>query len=300
MRRLPPLDTLRVFEAAARLRSFKAAGRELNVTASAVSHRIAALEREIGTALFVRRTRRIELTAAGDRLAAGMVRALSEIRRSMAAIDATGSDRLRIAAIPSHVTRWLAPRLHRFQLDNPDIDIHVAADVAVIDLGERTVDVALRFGSGDYPGLHVERLMGDTVVLVASPRYLERHGPVEHAGDLMRLTRIYDTTAESDDSGVSWRYWLGGSGMTTTAFDKGLQFNGAVLTIEAAAGGLGVAVTRRSLVAADIAAHRLVTLLDREVPTRWSHYAVSLPELADWPPVRSFITWLKREIDERP
>ena len=123
MRRLPPLDTLRVFEAAARLKSFKKAGDELSVTASAVSHRISALEAELETVLFVRQTRRVEVTPEGERLAAGVRRALIEIRRAVASVDRRDGARLRISAIPSHVTRWLAPRLHRFQRSHPDIEI---------------------------------------------------------------------------------------------------------------------------------------------------------------------------------
>lgn len=151
MRRLPPLDTLRVFEAAARLKSFKEAGDELSVTASAVSHRIAQLEEELGTPLFVRHARRIEVTPEGQRLAVGVRRALAEIQRAVTSVDRREGIRLRITAVPSHVTRWLAPRLHRFQNDHPDIELEVTADQAVVDLTQRTFDVALRFGNGAYP-----------------------------------------------------------------------------------------------------------------------------------------------------
>src|SRR5690606_13378489 len=154
MRRLPSLETLRVFEAAARLSSFKDAADELSVTASAVSHRITALEEELGTPLFLRHTRRIELTPEGERLALGMRRALVEIRRAVTSVDRRDGPRLRITAIPSHVTRWLAPRLHRFKSLHPDIELDVTADLAVFDLTQRSFDVALRFGGGVYPGLH--------------------------------------------------------------------------------------------------------------------------------------------------
>ena len=114
MRRLPPLDTLRVFEAAERHKSFKKAADELAVTTSAVSHRMAALEEELGTILFLRHTRRIEVTLEGERLAAGVRRGLTEIRRAVASVDRREGTRIRITGLPSHVTRWLAPRLHRF------------------------------------------------------------------------------------------------------------------------------------------------------------------------------------------
>jgi LysR family glycine cleavage system transcriptional activator len=295
MRRLPPLETLRVFEAAARLKSFKDAGDELAVTASAVSHRISALEEELGAPLFLRHTRRIELTPEGERLAAGMRRALTEIRRAVATVDRKESARLRITALPSHVTRWLAPRLHRFQNAFPDIDLNVIADNALADLTQRTVDVALRFGAGVYPGMHVEWLMDDAVVAVASPRFLADIGPVSEPADMLRLTRILDATAENDKSGVNWTSWFAHHGLPIDDIERGIRFNGAVMTLEAAIGNLGVAVARKSLLIEELRSGRLVRVLPSEAPTEWSHYALTLPEMAEWPPARCFIDWLKEE-----
>src|SRR5258705_3321089 len=177
--RMPPLESLRVFEAVERHKSFKEAGDELGVTASAVSHRVAALEEELATALFVRHTRRIEPTSEGERLAAGVRRGLLEFRHAVAGIDRRQGTQIRITGIPSHVTRWLAPRLHRFRTAHPDIELHITADLAVADLRQRTFDVALRFGSGVYPGLHAEHLMDDAIFPVASPRYLAEAGRIE-------------------------------------------------------------------------------------------------------------------------
>jgi LysR family glycine cleavage system transcriptional activator len=298
MRRLPPLDTLRVFEAAARLKSFKEAGDELNVTASAVSHRIAALEEELGTPLFVRHTRRIELTPQGERLAAGVRRGLAEIRRAVTSVDRREGTRLRITGIPSHVTRWLAPRLHRFRNAYPDIELHVTADLAVVDLTQRAFDIALRFGSGVYPGLHAEYLMPDAIFPVASPRYLAEAGPIEKPADLLLLTHILDVTAEDDESGTNWRTWLAHHRLAMDGIDRGMQFNGAAITLEAAAGGLGVAIARRSLVGEEIRSGRLVQVLPGEIATNWSHYALCLPDMADWPPLRAFVDWLRAEASE--
>ncbi len=297
MRRLPPLDTLRVFEAAARLKSFKDAGEELGVTASAVSHRVAALEDELGTVLFTRHTRRIDITPEGERLAIGMQRALAEIRRAVTSIDRRHSSTLRITAIPSHVTRWLAPRLHRFQAANPDVELNVSADLAVVDLSQRTHDIALRFGIGGYPGMHTELLMGDTIFPVVSPRFLADHGPVVRPLDVVRLTRIIDVTAENDDSGANWRNWFAHHNLPLDVLDKGVRFNGAAITLEAAAGGLGAAIARKSLVADELRTQRLIRLFSGEVPTNWKHYAVTLPDVASLPAVQDFIAWLRIEAD---
>lgn len=295
MRRLPPLDTLRVFEAAERHSSFKEAGDELGVTASAVSHRVAALEEDLGTALFVRHTRRIEVTPEGERLAAGVRRGLAEIRRAIAGIDRREGTRIRITGIPSHVTRWLAPRLHRFRAAHPDIELHITADLALVDLAQRSFDVALRFGNGVYPGVHAEYLMDDAIFPVASPRYIAEAGPIEKAADMLLLTRILDVTAENDESGTNWRTWFEHHRLPMDAVQRGMQFNGAAITLEAAAGGLGVAIARKSLVGEEIRSGRLVQVLQGEIKTNWSHYALALPDMADWPPLRAFFDWLRTE-----
>jgi LysR family glycine cleavage system transcriptional activator len=299
MRRLPPLDTLRVFEAAARLGSFKGAGDELSVTASAVSHRIAALEQELGVPLFVRHTRRIELTTEGERLAAGVRRALVEIRRAVSTVDRREGTALRITAIPSHVTRWLAPRLHRFHSAHPDIELHISADLAVVDLAQRTFDVALRYGSGAYQNLYAERLMGDAIFPVASPRYLADNGPFLRPADLLRLERILDVTAENDESGTNWRSYFEHHDLPLDTLDRGIRFNGAAITLEAAAGGLGVAIARKTLVAEELRSERLVRLLPGELATNWNHYAVALPEMVDWPPLAAFLAWLREEATDQ-
>ena len=299
MPRLPPLDTLRVFEAAARHKSFKEAGDELSVTASAVSHRVAALEEELGLALFVRHTRRIEVTPEGERLAAGVRRGLNEIRRAVTSIDRREGTRIRITGIPSHVTRWLAPRLHRFRAAHPGIELHVTADLALVDLAQRTFDVALRFGSGAYPGVHAEYLMDDAIFPVASPRYLAEAGPIEKPADIVLLTRILDVTAEGDESGTNWRTWFEHHRLPVDAIDRGIQFNGAAITLEAAAGGLGVAIARRSLVGEELRIGRLVQVLPGEIKTNWRHYALALPDMADWPPLRAFLDWLRTEASDR-
>ena len=299
MRRLPPLETLRVFEAAERHKSFKDAGDELGVTASAVSHRVATLEEELAITLFVRHTRRIEVTPEGERLAAGVRRGLAEFRRAVTSVDRREGTHIRITGIPSHVTRWLAPRLHRFRAAHPDIELHITADLALADLRQRTFDVALRFGSGVYPGLHAEHLMDDAIFPVTSPRYLSEIGPIEKPADVLAMTRVLDVTAEGDDSGTNWRTWFEHHGLPIANIDRGMHFNGAAIALEAAAGGLGVAIARRTLVVEELRSGRLVQVLPGEIETNWKHYALALPEMADWPPLRAFIAWLRAEARNR-
>lgn len=299
MRRLPPLDSLRAFEAVARLGSFKRAAEELAVTASALSHRVADLEADLGVALLVRHVRRVELTVEGEGLAAGMGRALQEVRRTVASVDRRGRPRLRVSAIPSHAVRWLAPRLHRFRALHPEIDIDIIADLALADLSQRAVDIALRFGGGGYPNLRVERLMADAIFPVASPDYVAAHGPVAAPADILRLDRLIDTTARDDQSGAHWQHWFETHSLPLDLVNDGMNLTGSLLALEAAVNGLGVAIARKTLVEEDLRTGRLLRLLDDEIPTNWSHYAVTLPTLADWQPVRQFIGWLQAEAGSR-
>ncbi|UCI05956.1 LysR substrate-binding domain-containing protein [Mesorhizobium sp. B1-1-8] len=295
MRRLPQLESLRVFEAIARLGSFKRAGEELNVTASAISHRIADLEADLGISLFIRHVRRVELTMEGERLAAGVRRALLEIEATVAGVTRHERTRLRVAATPSHAVRWLAPRLGRFREKNPKTEIDIVADLALVDLSQRTIDVALRFGGGLYSGVETEWLMADTIFPVASPGYLAAHPPVTDPHDVLRLSRILDITAENDGSGANWRQWFEANKLPLDTIGDGMNLNGALLSLEAAASGLGVAIARKSLVENELRTGRLVRLLTMDVPTNWDHYALVLPTLSAWGPARSFIDWLKTE-----
>lgn len=191
MRRLPSLDSLRVFEAAARHLSLTKASDELHVTQSALSHRIQALEAELGVALFRRYARRIELTPAGEILAAGVRRGLDEVMRALASIDPAGAaTSLTISVLPSFATRWLVPRLGCFRAEHPAIDVRIAADPALVDLHKGNADLGIRFGRGRYPGLYTQLLMADAVFPVCSPDFRRRMGDPAKPEDLLRCTLL--------------------------------------------------------------------------------------------------------------
>lgn len=298
-KRLPSLDSLRVFEAAARHLSLTKASAELHVTQSAVSHRIQALEAELGRPLFRRYTRRLELTAAGGLLAKGLSKGLAEITQAVAALDGPPAvNTITATVLPSFATRWLVPRLPRLRQLHPEIDVRISADEKVADLHAGQADVALRFGTGRYPGMHVVRLMGDTIFPVCSPRLLAEHGPIKKPEELSRFTLLHDEVAENDASGTGWRAWLRHFGVTGFSVDEGPRFNQAVLTLEAAASGMGVAMARRSLIGGDFDAGRLVPMLPLEAPTAFAYYLVCLPENAGRPALSRFRDWLISETDD--
>lgn len=296
MKRLPSLDSLRAFESAARHLSFTKAGEELHVTQSALSHRINALEDELGVKLFRRLTRKLELTPAGETLAAGVRRGLAEISRSVASIDRkTGIEPLAVSALPSFATRWLVPRLPRFRNICPDIEVRISADPALVNLKAGEADLAVRFGPGVYPGLHVVKLMGDSVFPVCGPRLLAERGAIDGPAQLADWPLLHDMPTEHDGSGSGWSHWLRHVGAGDLSGEEGLRFNEALLALEAAANGLGVALVRRSLIGDDLASGRLVRLLPHEAPTSFSYFFVCLPEAIDRPAVGAFCKWLIAE-----
>jgi len=168
--KLPPLGMLRVFEAAARLGSFSAAAEELHVTHSAVSHQIRALEEQLGFALFHREGRGVQLTLVGLELAARVNRALCDIGSAVALLRQRANPRrLTVTTMPSFAARWLAPRLGSFIEQEPDIELNIVTTSAVLDFARDGVDIAIRFGFGEYAGQQVELLMRDEMLVVASP-----------------------------------------------------------------------------------------------------------------------------------
>ncbi len=300
MRRLPSLDTLRAFESAARHLNITKAANELHVTQSALSQRIGALEDELGFPLFVRRGRQIELTPRGAAIAAAMGRALQEITRAFSGLEDNEATRtLIISVLPSFATRWLMPRMTRFQAQHPELEVQVNAEGRLIDLTTSEADLAVRFGTGRYPGHHVEFVMDDYVLPVAEPALLAAHkvtaGTLDAAG-VAALPLIYDSTVERDASGTDWRSWFEHAGIANPPRPTGLRFSQADLMVQAAAQGQGVALARYSLVHDDLVTSRLVPLMkDGMLRARYDYYLVSLPEKAQRPAVAAFRTWLVAE-----
>jgi LysR family transcriptional regulator, glycine cleavage system transcriptional activator len=296
MPRLPPLDALHVFAVAARHLNFTTAAAELHRTQSAVSHRIKALEAELGVALFTRMTRRLELTPAGRALALHMNQSLAEIARIIGEFGKLdGKQRLRVTALPSVASRWLTPRLPRFFDLCPEIEVQVIAEAQLLDLRAEGIDLAVRFGGGQYPRYSVSRLMTDRVLPVCSPQFLGEHGPISTVEELLALPLVHDSAAESDESQSDWCSWLRKLGRIGTLQLSGQRFSNADLSIEAAVRGIGVALGRFSLVADGLSDGTLVSPLPIATSTAYSYYIVALPESALLPKVVPFRRWLRAE-----
>src|SRR5579859_2016623 len=187
--RLPPLTTLRAFEAAARLGSFTRAAEEISVTHGAVSHQVRALERALSTPLFQRNGRRVVLTAAGRHFADRVGAALRDIAEAARFIQRGERDKniLTISTLPSFAARWLLPRLGRFMEQHPEIAVNVHTSLSLVDLPRDEVDLAIRFGRGDWPGLEAHKFLDDEFFPVASPRFNGGRLPKRPA-DLAKFT----------------------------------------------------------------------------------------------------------------
>jgi LysR family transcriptional regulator, glycine cleavage system transcriptional activator len=290
--RLPPLTAIRYFECAARFLSFTKAAHELNVTHSAISHQIRALEESLGVPLFRRLNRSLVLTEAGQIFLKPVREAfdkLNEATRLVRVRDGAGP--LTVTTMPSFAAKWLVPRLRRFQERHPDIDVRISATEQLVDFTRDDVDVALRYGRGVWGGLTVEKLLSESLYPVCSPRLLDGALPLKRPADLIHHNLLYDYDWRTD----MWDRWLDSAGLKGLKVRRSLSFNYSNLMIQAAIDGLGVALSQDALVSDDLSAGRLVRPFDASLPTEFAYYLVYPPAGARRPKVVAFRTWLFEE-----
>ncbi|MEM7766556.1 MAG: transcriptional regulator GcvA [Pseudomonadota bacterium] len=295
--RLPPLNALRAFEAAARRLSFTKAAEELNVTPGAISQQIRQLEDYAGTPMFKRTGRSVLLTDAAQ-AALPLVRDafenIGEAGRVMRAPARKG--RVMVSCAPSFAAKWLAPRLETFHNAHDGIEAWVSADMQLTDFNTADADLAIRYGRGHYDGLKSEKLMDETVLPVCSPKLLEGPDPLRRPEDLAAHTLIHDESPEKDPSCPDWASWLRARDVSRVDGYRGSRFNQAVLVIEAAVNGRGVALAKRAIAATDLDAGRLVApFADGTTAIDFAYWLVWPKGRHLSPDVRAFIDWVKRE-----
>jgi len=292
-RRLP-LGSLRVFVAVAHHLSFTRAADALGVSASAASLQIRSLEEYLRRPLFRRSGHQVNLTTEGEQLLPRVRKALSDLEH---AIDDTREDRtggaLRITTLNSFLQQWLLPRLQRFHMRHPAIDLHVHTSAAAVDFVREELHAGIRVGLGDWPNLHVEKLLDEWLVPVCSPDLLKKHGPVHDMNDLKRYRLLHSTTEP-------WTGWmLGGlDDEDERSAVTGLRFDDSVAVVRSAANGLGLALARWSLVSSEIAAGTLVQASPTPVKFRRSYWFVCPPRSLQRDTVAQFREWLFAEARE--
>jgi len=298
-RNLLPLNSLRAFEAAARHLSFTKAAEELHVTPAAVSHQIKALEEQLGVPLFRRLTRALRLTEAGQA-------ALPALRDGFDKL-ADGVDLLRaheesgvvtVSLEPSFAAKWLVPRLDRLRAAHPDLEVRLDATDRLADFQRDNVDLAIRYGSGDYPGHEVEQLLSEEIFPVCSPKLRDGPTPLVQPPDLRHHTLIHLDWDREDVGAPTWRMWLLAAGIHDIDFTRGPVFSMKSLALQAAIEGQGVALASSVLVADDLVAGRLVVPFDVSVcdPLDFAYYIVVPKRTACLPKVAAFRSWLRDEI----
>jgi LysR family glycine cleavage system transcriptional activator len=294
-RRLPPLNALRAFEAAARHLNFSRAADELSVTPGAVSQQIQNLEDYVGAALFRRTPRGLLLTDSAQMALPALREAFDRLAEAASLLTAAvDGRRLTITAAPSFAAKWLVPRLGRFEAAHPQVDVWLSADMDLVDFGAGDVDLAIRYGAGPYPGLDAIRLMNETVIPVMSPE-LNAANPIASPADLARHVLLHDGSPDADDSCPDWMMWLAARGVRGVDGNRGPRFNQSSLVIEAAVGGRGVALAKRTLAQDDLDAGRLIVPMPITTEVDFAYYVVHPKAKGRLPQVKAFVSWILAE-----
>ena len=280
-----PLNALRTFEAVASHMSFTRGAEALNVTPAAVSTQIRALEQRLNQPLFHRHGRQISLTEAGRKLLPGVQRGLAEMRQ---ALEVISQDRLEgvlnLSMMPSFLQKWLMPRLPEFYGANPEVDLRINVDNALVDFNQTNMSAAIRLGAGQWAGLKSVKLMDDWILPVCSRRLLKKIGPIHSIEELQKHDLLFAPSSV-------WDPWFREFGESKRNSRWSL-LNDSISILMAAEQGEGIALTRWSLASREIEARRLVRPIDTVVKADWSHYFVAPPHYFDVPKVAALRDWL--------
>jgi LysR family glycine cleavage system transcriptional activator len=293
------LQALRGFEAAARHLSFTKAAAELNVTPAAVSHAVRELELDFKVRLFERSSRVVRLTPAGETLWRAVAEGLGTIGRAVQRLRAVdGRPKLMVTTSPSLAAKWLVPRLDGFLEQHPEVDVRIDVSQRLVDFTEDGVDIAIRFGTGDYPGLVVERLFEESVFPVCSPNLLKSKHPLKEPRDLKHHTLIHIEWDAQWATWPNWAMWLRAAGAPDVDATRGLHLSQTSLALQAALDGHGIALGDSTLVADDLAARRLVKPFSIALkgPAQFAYHLVHAPQRSEEPLIKAFRRWVLDEV----
>ncbi|WP_258129994.1 LysR substrate-binding domain-containing protein [Achromobacter anxifer] len=286
-----PLQALRTFVEVSQRGSITAAAQALHVTPGAVSQQIRLLEERLGLALLVRERHGMRMTEAGADVYPMLSAAFAQIDKAVDALEAMKTRQsLTVSTVATFAASWLVPRLGRFKERHPHIEVRVEATPALVDLRRDHVDIALRHGLGDYPGLDVVPLMAPVLVPVAAPGMLAAGAALATPADCLAHPLLHDADR------ADWPLWLRAHGVADDPrARRGDAYDDDFLLIRAAEAGQGLALVPAAYAREEIAAGRLVQVLDKPWPARFAYYAVSRPGAARRPEVRAFIDWIVEE-----
>jgi LysR family glycine cleavage system transcriptional activator len=291
VRRLPPLNALRAFEAAARHLSFTKAAEELFVTQAAVSHQVKALEEDLGVSLFRRMTRKLALTEEGRALLPVAGEALDAIAEAAEALRGQGGGRgLTLSLTPTFGAKWLAQRIGRFWSRHPEIDLRLHHSIQLVDFARDEVDAAVRWGGGAWPGVETVYLMRAGLTPVCAPALCEGPPPLNVPDDLRHHTLLHERDY------VEWAQWLALAGAREVEARRGPVIDDSTVVLQAAIDGQGVALTSESIIRSELAAGRLVQPFDIDLDADNAYYLVAPPRNFEKPNVQAFRDFLLAEL----
>lgn len=295
-RRLPPLNALKAFESTARHLSVSQAARDLGVTPGAVSQQIRILEDHAGAPLFRREGGAMVLTDLGLLLQPILRDAFEQLSRAADVVyGPTGRRSLSISVPPSFAVKWLVPRMAGFSAEYPDIEVWISADMQLADVAGGRVDVAIRYGRGDYAGVRSEALLDAGVIPVCSPAILLGTHPLRSPADLSRHTLIHVRRSAIEEPRPDWPIWLASRGLSRIDADAGPRFDQTALAIDAAIYGRGVTLAPRAFVASDLASGRLMApFADGYLASDLAYHLLTRRQ-ASRTEARVFTDWIRRE-----
>lgn len=290
MSALPPLNTLRAFDAAVRHGTLSRAAEALHVTHGAVSKQIGALEAWLGTPVFDRTARGLIPTEAGTVLAPVVAQAFDALADGVRRVRrGAGPSTLTISVLPSFAAHWLIHRLPHFLDRHPEIDVRFFTTRRVVDLTREDVDLAIRYGRGDWKGVHAEKFLEESLTPVYAPSFLDRH-PGRKPLDLLR----YAIHSHHNDD-INWRRWREAAGLPPADLPAIANYDDTAVAMQALFGGQGIMLGRSALIRDDLAAGRLVRLSDVDIPSTEANYLVCLERNRSRMAVRAFRDWLVEE-----
>jgi len=296
MRRLPPLNALRAFEASARLGSFVAAAGELRVSAAAVSQQVRRLEQYLDTTLFQRLARGLVLTETGRDYLPELSAGFDLLGESTARLRARRADGvLTITTLAAFANGWLLPRLHRFRERAPRIDVVLRTSRQVMDFRRDAIDLAIRFAPSPGRGLSGEVLCREELFPVASPQLFKGGRMPDTLGALVDYPLLHDIDAGSEQPWLGWRGWFERAGLPTAPVSRGPQFSDSVVLVGAAVAGLGIAIGRAPHVGPLLARGQLVRVTQENWISPWNYFLMAPPAHFKRPVVRTFVDWALEE-----
>jgi LysR family transcriptional regulator, glycine cleavage system transcriptional activator len=290
---LPSISLLSAFESASRTQSFSEAARELDLTQSAVSRQIMALEGQLGVELFIRDKKRVHLTLAGERYATEIRAALKSIATASLALKANPEGgTLNLAILPTFGTRWLAPRLPDFLAKHPGVTVNLTTRLQPFRFETDRQDAAIHFGRDDWPMTHADYLFDETVIPVCAPEVLRSQG-ISGPEDLLKVPQLHLATRPD-----AWPIWLSAQGVTS-AGKGGMMFDQIATMAQACVHGIGFALLPEFLIENELATGKLVPALSLPMKSVGSYYLVWPATRVGYPPLERFREWLKGEAYQR-